>query len=124
MNHMTQTAYAQPAAPVRTARAVEYDVIARITQRLAAAIRGRKDNHPAFVAALSENEQLWSTLGADVALPDNSLPQTLRARLFYLYRFTFEHSRKVLAGAASPEVLVEINTAVLRGLRGDGGAGA
>ncbi|WP_319638923.1 flagellar biosynthesis regulator FlaF [Rhodobacter sp. Har01] len=124
MMHMTRTAYAQPAAPVRTPRAIEYEVIARITQRLNAAIRSRKENYPAFVAALSANEQLWSMLGADVALPENGLPQTLRARLFYLYRFTFEHSRKVLAGSANPEVLVEINTAVLKGLRGNGGAGA
>ena len=49
MNHMTQTAYAQPAAPVRTARAVEYDVIARITQRLAAAIRGQVISRPSIM---------------------------------------------------------------------------
>ena len=123
MMHMTQTAYAQPAAPVRTSRAMEYEVIARITQRLHIAIRKRKEDYPGFVAALSANEQLWSTLGADVALPENGLPQALRARLFYLYRFTFEHSRKVLKDEANPEVLVEINTAVLKGLRG-GGTGA
>ncbi|MEZ5796992.1 MAG: flagellar biosynthesis regulator FlaF [Paracoccaceae bacterium] len=52
----------------------------------------------------------------------NSLPGALRARLFYLYQFTAEHSRRIRAGAASPEVLVEINTAVLRGLRGEGTA--
>lgn len=124
MTYQTQTAYAQPAAPIRTPRAIEYEVIARVTQRLNAAIARQKDNYPAFVEALSANERLWTTLGADVALPDNGLPQALRARLFYLCRFTFEHSRKVLAGTANPDILVEINTAVLRGLRGEGGAGA
>lgn len=113
-------AYAQPSAPTRTPRAAEYEVIARITQRLAAASTRRKENYPAFIAALAENERLWSTLAADVAETGNGLPQALRARLFYLYRFTAEHSRKVRAGDASPEVLVEINTAVLRGLRGEG----
>ena len=52
-----------------------------------------------------------------------SLPPALRAQLFYLYEFTDQHSRKVLAGNASIEVLVDINTAVMRGLRGETGAG-
>lgn len=122
MNAHSSLAYAQPAAPTRTPRAAEYEVIAHITQRLNAAARQRRQNHPAFVEALAANERLWLTLGTDVALPGNGLPAALRARLFYLYRFTSEHSRKVLKGEAAPEILVEINTAVLRGLRGEGGA--
>lgn len=120
MNAYSPTAYAQPSASVRTPRAAEYEVIARITQRLASAIRLSSTNFPGLVAALTENEQLWSTLAADIAGKDNGLPQALRARLFYLYRFTAEHSRKVRDGAADAGVLVEINTAVLRGLRGEG----
>jgi len=65
--------------------------------------------------------RLWSTLALDVAQPENGLPSALRAQLFYLYQFTTEHSRAVLKGAASVEVLVDINTAVMRGLRGDKG---
>jgi flagellar biosynthesis activator protein FlaF len=122
MTPYSNLAYAQPAAPTRTPRAAEYEVIARITQRLSAASARRKDNFPGLIAALAENEQLWTTLAADVASDGNGLPQALRAKLFYLYRFTAEHSRKVRLGAASPDVLVEINTAVLRGLRGEGAA--
>lgn len=122
MNAFAPTAYAQPAAPIRTPRAAEYEVIARITQRLSAAARTARANYPGLVAALAENEVLWSTLAADVAGPGNGLPQALRARLFYLYRFTAEHSRKVRDGLADAGVLVDINTAVLRGLRGEGAA--
>ena len=120
MTPSSNLAYAQPTAPTRTPRAAEYEVIARITQRLSSTAARRKQNHPAFIEALAENEQLWSTLAADVADDGNGLPQALRARLFYLYQFTAEHSRKVRADTANPEVLVEINTAVLRGLRGEG----
>jgi flagellar biosynthesis activator protein FlaF len=120
MNAYTPTAYAQPTAPIRTPRSAEYEVIARITQRLSTAIGRMKVDYPGLVAALAENEQLWSTLAADVAGSGNGLPQALRARLFYLYRFTAEHSRKVRDGLATASVLVEINTAVLRGLRGEG----
>ncbi len=120
MNAYSSLSYAQPAAPTRTLRAAEYEVIAQITRRLSSATALRKGNYPAFIAALADNEQLWSTLAADVAGGGNGLPQALRARLFYLYRFTAEHSRKIRAGTAGAEVLVEINTAVLRGLRGEG----
>lgn len=117
----SQTAYAQPAAaPMRTARDAEYDVIARITRRLNLANARRSQDFPGFIAALCDNERLWSTLAADIAGPGNGLPAALRARLFYLYRFTAEHSRKVRDGAAAADVLVEINTTVLRGLRGEG----
>lgn len=122
MNALAYAAYTTPVAPTRTARAAEYEVIARITKRLAAAARTGEADYPSLVAALAENERLWSTLAADVAGPGNGLPQALRAQLFYLYRFTAEHSRKVRDGAAGAGVLVDINTAVLRGLRGEGAA--
>jgi flagellar protein FlaF len=122
MTPYSNLAYAQAAAPTRTPRAMEYEVIAQITRRLSAAAARRTEDHPTFIAALADNERLWSTLAADVAGDGNGLPKALRARLFYLYRFTTEHSRKVRTAKANPEVLIEINTAVLRGLRGEGGA--
>jgi flagellar protein FlaF len=128
MNAFAQTAYGQPtytgrAAPIQTARDAEYEVIARITRRLNAAVARQDTDFPGMIAALAENERLWSTLAADVAGPGNGLPQVLRARLFYLYRFVAQHSRKVRAGTAAAGVLVEINTAVLRGLRGERAGG-
>lgn len=128
MNAFAQPAYHPPgyarhAAPIQTARGAEYEVIARITRRLNAAVARQDKDFPGLVAALAENERLWSTLAADVAGPGNGLPPALRARLFYLYRFTAQHSRKVRAGTGAAGVLVEINTAVLRGLRGEGAGG-
>jgi len=113
-----RTAYARPEAPARTARAIEYDLLARITHQLTLAWADRKANFPRFAAALSDNQRLWSTLAADVAEPENGLPTRLRAQLFYLYEFTSQHSRKVLEDRAEVGVLVDINTAVMRGLRG------
>jgi flagellar protein FlaF len=97
---------------------VEYDLLARITNRLTQAEAARNKDYPAFARALSDNHRLWSTLAADVAEPGNGLPAQLRAQLFYLYQFTAEHSRKVLDGTAGIGVLIDINTAVMRGLRG------
>lgn len=117
---MARTAYASPGTPARTLRGIEYDVFARVTHRLKSALVKGRNDVPALAQALHENRQLWATLAADVAGPDNQLPPPLRAQLFYLYEFTDQHSVKVLNGSASAEVLVDINTAVMRGLRSEG----
>jgi flagellar biosynthesis activator protein FlaF len=121
MTYQSPIAYAQRETPTRSHRAVEYDLIAQVTQRLRRAWAHRATDFPGLAAALADNQKLWSTLASDVALPDNGLPAALRARLFYLFEFTAQHSRAVLDGSASAEVLTDINMAMLRGLRGDGG---
>lgn len=120
---LARTAYASPGTPARTLRGIEYDLFARVTRRLRAAqMAGRKDL-PALAGALHDNRRLWASLAADVAEPGNALPRPLRAQLFYLYEFTDQHSAKVLDGTATIEVLVDINTAVMRGLRSEGQSG-
>jgi flagellar protein FlaF len=147
---MARTAYGAPGTPVRSARSTEYDLFARVTRRLreaaapdrpagrpadrltnrpadglAAEPAGRRpDRAPApLVRALDDNLRLWTTLAVDVADEGNGLPRELRARLFYLAEFTRAHTRKVLKGEAAAGVLVEINTAVMRGLAArEGGA--
>lgn len=115
-----RAAYGRPEGSHRNPRQVEYDLFARITRRLQDACVLRGKDFPGLVSALHENLRLWRLLATDVSHPENGLPQQLRARLFYLYEFTDQHSRKVMSGNAAPEVLVEINTAIMRGLRGDG----
>jgi flagellar biosynthesis activator protein FlaF len=123
MSYQAPIAYSQKEAPTRTFRSVEYELLAQITRRLRAAWANREDDFPGLVRALADNERLWSMLAADVALPGNGLPAALRARLFYLYEFSVHHSRAILDSKGSVEVLADINTAVMRGLRGEGGAG-
>lgn len=116
-----KSGYARPDASLRPMRSIEYEAFARATQKLSAAWQNRKDDYPALVAAISGNLTLWSTLAADVASPGNGLPAALRAQLFYLYEFTEHQGRRVLDGSASVEALIDINTAIMRGLRGQGG---
>jgi flagellar protein FlaF len=122
MNSLAQEAYARPDAPARSARNTEYELFARTTRRLSIAWSHRVENYEALVAALHDNGTMWRTFAVDVADIGNTLPSPLRAQIFYLYEFTSVHSQKVLDGVASAEVLVDINAAVMRGLRGTGGA--
>jgi flagellar biosynthesis activator protein FlaF len=124
LQNMARSAYGRPDAPARSPRTVEYDLFARVTRQLTAARQatnpsGRAD-FPALAQALHDNGRMWRVLAADLAEPGNALPPALRGRLFYLYQFTEAHSRKVLDGTADAGVLIDINTAVMRGLRGEG----
>jgi flagellar protein FlaF len=96
-------------------------LLARVTRRLQSAWTNRRIDFPELASAVSDNTAIWSTLGLDVANPDNQLPEALRAQIFYLYQFSELHGRKVLDGKASVEVLIDINMAVMRGLRGQAG---
>ncbi len=118
---MAKTAYSTPGQPTRTDRGTEYQIFARITHRLKAANTLGSIGFSALARALHENRRLWTALASDVAEDDNQLPPLLRARIFYLAEFTNQHTSKVLAGDATAEVLIDINTAIMRGLRQDGG---
>jgi flagellar protein FlaF len=115
---MAQRAYAPTAAPTRSNRSVEYEVIARVTHRLKRAVEvGIFGN---LAEALHENRKLWRTLAVDVADDENGLPSELRARIFYLAEFTDFHTSEVLGRRANAIPLLEVNTAILRGLKPTG----
>ncbi len=113
-------AYGQAQDHIRTPRGTEYDAIARITRALTSTSKERDTRFRDFVAALYANRRLWTHLAAAVADKDNSLDPDLRAKLFYLAEFTETHTRKVLNDGADPDVLVEINSAIMRGLIAEG----
>lgn len=113
-----QAAYAGSQSATKTARSAEYEVIARISHRMKKAIQ--KSDFPALAEALYENNKLWTALAVDVANPDNLLPEELRARIIYLADFTRQHSHKVLTKTETAVPLLEINAAVLKGLKQQG----
>ncbi|WP_176249054.1 MULTISPECIES: flagellar biosynthesis regulator FlaF [unclassified Sulfitobacter] len=116
--NLAQRAYAPTTAPTKSNRSMEYDVIAKITYRLKKAIE--VDELGPLLEALHENRKLWRTLAVNVADSGNLLPEELRARIFYLSEFTDHHTSQVIRKSASAVPLIEINTAILRGLRTEG----
>ncbi len=113
-NQLARQAYGT--APIRTPRQAEYQVLSTVTARLGAA--DAQGDFPRLVGALHDNGRLWTRLAADVANAANGLPQELRARIFYLAEFTRAHTRRVLKGEAEAQALIDINTAIMRGLSG------
>lgn len=115
--NMAKTAYATNQAPIRTPRSVEYEAFARTTRNLKVAMELGSDGFARLAEALHANRRLWTILAADVAEDGNGLPDDLRARIFYLSEFTALHTRKVLRKEDTADALLEINTAIMRGLR-------
>ncbi|KJZ21263.1 flagellar biosynthesis regulator FlaF [Loktanella sp. S4079] len=122
MNAIEQArqAYAPTQVSIKTERSVEAQLFSQVTARLRAAMTSKADGFSRIASAVHENRRMWATMAADVASEHNGLPRELRAQLFYLAEFTNLHSARVLRKEADLDTLIEINTAVLRGLNGRG----
>lgn len=113
---LAQSAYRDQARSVRTDRGLEYDAFARVTQRLVMAAGQDLRDIPNLAAALHDNRRLWTILATDVADAQNPLPPPLRAQIVSLAQFCHRHSSAVLTTKASLQPLIDINTAIMRGL--------
>lgn len=117
LNAPAQHAYGDATRATGTPRSVEYQVFSQITGQLTRALApGRPFSD--LAQALQENLRLWTVIAIDITQPDNALPVGLRSQLAGLAKFIRRHTQSVLLREAEAGVLVEINTAVMRGLRG------
>ena len=123
MNAMqrAERAYSDNIAPIKSANQIEYDAFARISRQLKITDQNKSTHYGEFVEALHDNRSLWRLLAIDVADKGNSLPQQLRAQIFYLAEFTDAHTTSILSGEGTIEPLTDINLAVMRGLGESGG---
>ncbi|WP_299281316.1 flagellar biosynthesis regulator FlaF [uncultured Tateyamaria sp.] len=114
--------YAENATSTRSDRRAEYQVIARVTQELRDRAQDSKKNFAGYAEALHRNQRLWTALVVDIADANNPLPHELKARVLYLSEFTSHYTRRILREKVSVLPLLEINMAVLRGLKSEGPA--
>ena len=120
-SQLARQAYAPTTFSLNAGRETEAQILSRITARLKQADVLKEKDYPGFVAALHSNRRLWTLFATDVAGEDNALPPALRAQVFYLAEFTDLHTQRVLREKRSIAPLIEINTAVLRGLKAQAG---
>jgi len=113
-------AYAPQTSPLRTGRSTEHQLFSEITTRLKQTSARLPSGFAAFAEAVHANRAVWTHLAIQVADKDNDLSPDLRARIFYLAEFTAFHSQKILRGKAGIAPLIEINTAIMRGLNQQG----
>jgi flagellar biosynthesis activator protein FlaF len=99
-------------------RSIEAQLFAQITAGLVRAQRAGKPGFRDLVAVLHENRTLWEALLADLALDGNALPPPLKAQLIRLGHFVRQFTARVLKGEEDVQALIDVNTAILEGLRG------
>jgi len=121
---LAKSLYGKPTHEVGTKRGIEYKAFSKTTSRLSGFVGIETEDFAGLAEALCENQLLWTVLAADVAGDGNGLATDLRAQIFYLAEFTNHHTRLVLNREASPDILVEINTSIMRGLQEIPGAKA
>ena len=114
-----RSAYGSASSSIRTGRDSEYAVFAQVTSALRAADEKDRAAFAHLARAVTDNQRLWSTLAEDLMSDDNALPLALRGQLISLSEFVRRHSLAVLGGRAGVAPLVDINTAIMKGLRGD-----
>lgn len=124
LNSEARSGYGAAAAPIRTDRGAEYAIFAKITHRLNELDESDKSSFPRLAAAVCDNQRLWGALRTDLMHDGNALPIGLRAQLIGIAEFVRKHSLQVLAGKGSIAALIDINTAIMRGLRGKAEASA
>lgn len=100
----------------------EYRAFAEVTRELAEHVGDEHVDFPRLATALHRNQVLWGILADDVASGENELPASLRAQLFYLAEFTTVQTQRILKSEATVDALVDINTAIMSGLRANEGA--
>ena len=113
---MQPNPYATAQRETLSGRALEREVFARTTARLAAADPKAPGGPAALAGALEENRRLWCVLAADLAGPKNACSDHLKAGLLSLAAFVCSHTAQVAAGRAGHNVLVLINRDIIAGL--------
>ena len=115
-------AYSRPEAPVRNFRALEYDLLARATKALTTA-RSDANGFAKLVAALRRKPAPVVDLGRRCGRTGKRPSPENCALSFSIFTNSPQNTaRAVRDKGASVEVLIDINTAVMRGLRGQGAA--
>jgi flagellar protein FlaF len=120
MTALAQRAYAPASPATHTPRDVEYHAFAYVTGLMASArdAAGQPGALGRLAEAMFENVRLWLTLAADAASDGNALPAPLRGQIVGLANFARNHMSRVLAGAATVDALIDVNLAIMKGLRG------
>ena len=114
-------AYNNADTPTRSDRNTEYQAFARVTSALQSASESDPTDMPALAEAIFLNRRLWAILATDVAIAENGLPDGLKASIASLAIFVQRHSPSVLDGTGDADALIEVNTNIMRGLRGNTG---
>ena len=115
---MSLRAYQQAATRTENPRETEYRLFGQVTRALMEAAQAPVDDIQTRINALDWNRRVWSALATDCALPENTLPDQLRASIISQSLWVGRHSSAVLRKEEDFEPLIDINRTIMQGLAG------
>jgi flagellar protein FlaF len=110
---MSISAYRRRKEAAEMPRELEHRAFTIVIGRL---MEGKDKGGKALIDACYLNQQLWTTLLTDLALPQNALPDQLKAQLISLGIWVQRYSPQVMNGGASIDPLISVNRSILEGL--------
>jgi len=79
-------------------------------------LEGKEKGGRFLIDACYLNQQLWTALIVDLALPQNALPEELKARLISIAIWVQRYTPNVMGGRAPVDALIDVNRNILEGL--------
>lgn len=107
---------------ISTPRDIEYNAFVYVTALMTEARDMTEGSEIARFArraeAMHQNVRLWAALAADCGTPGNKLPPQLRNNIIDLATFARIHMGRVIDGKDTIDALIDVNIAVMKGLKG------
>ena len=110
---MSIRSYARVQEVTEAPRTTEYRALAMVTGKL---VETKATGGREFIDACFLNRKLWTLFQDDLVLPENGLPDAIKAQLISLSIWVQKQTGHVMTGAASVDSLIEVNTAIMAGL--------
>lgn len=110
--------YAKTSKETASDKQIELRIFSSITSQMQSADITQVGGFAKLAEAMQDNIRLWNMLSIDVIQDGNMLPDQIKAYVINLGEFTRQHTLKVLAGEGRIDALVDINKAIINGLRG------
>lgn len=119
--HAARRGYGQVKRQMSSDKHIEIELFSTVTARLNTHKNSNDDSDlrlsPDMARDLLENAKLWQILMLDLLSADNQLDMSLKNSLISLAEFTQSHTQKVFRGDGTIDVLIDVNTAILNGLK-------
>ncbi|MEM0930108.1 MAG: flagellar biosynthesis regulator FlaF [Pseudomonadota bacterium] len=115
---MVPNAYKEVQRQTVTGRALEREVLERVTARMKAADPSTVKGLASLHDALRLNRNIWMTFAVDLAAPKNPYPDELKASMISLAGFVEKSTAAAVKDQDLLDTLISINGSIIEGLSG------
>ncbi|MEO1657077.1 MAG: flagellar biosynthesis regulator FlaF [Pseudomonadota bacterium] len=115
---MVPNAYKVVQRQTVSGRALEREILERVTSRMRAADTTSTKGLAKLHDALRLNRNIWMTFAVDLAAPNNPYPDELKASMISLAGFIEKNTAAAASDKDLLDTLVSINGSIIEGLSG------